>query len=74
MQGANDTSDWLPFRRSSACGMSGCVEVSFSRNGDVRVRDGKADPAGPVLHFDRSEWRAFVAGVRNREFDGPPEG
>jgi hypothetical protein len=27
------------------------------------------DPEGPQLHFDASEWRAFVAGVRAGEFD-----
>jgi hypothetical protein len=32
------------------------------------VRDSK-DPQGPVLLFTPDEWRAFVGGVRNGEFD-----
>jgi hypothetical protein len=38
-------------------------------NGDtVQVRDSKqAD--GPVLAFDADEWRVFIAGVKDHEFD-----
>ena len=53
-----------------------CVEVSGvpegyvpSKEGTrVLVRDSK-DPDGPVLEFSRDEWDAFLAGVRNGEFD-----
>ncbi|MBG0827362.1 DUF397 domain-containing protein [Planomonospora sp. ID67723] len=45
-----------------------CVEVARSTGGPVFVRDSK-DPAGPVLAFAPGEWRAFLAGVRNAEFD-----
>ena len=34
----------------------------------IGVRDSK-DPSGPVLVFTRSEWQAFVAGVKTGEFD-----
>jgi hypothetical protein len=34
----------------------------------IRVRDSKRADS-PVLSFDAAEWRAFVAGVRNAEFD-----
>jgi hypothetical protein len=34
-----------------------------SFGGAVLVRDSK-DPDGPVLSFDRDEWRAFVEGIR----------
>ncbi|HEV3497500.1 MAG TPA: DUF397 domain-containing protein [Actinomycetes bacterium] len=45
----------------------GRVEVA---HGDDRiaVRDSK-DPSGPMLLFTPLEWRAFLAGVRNGEFD-----
>jgi len=36
----------------------------------VAVRDSK-DPSGPVLVLTPHEWRAFVAGVRDGEFDSP---
>ncbi len=32
------------------------------------VRDSK-DPGGPALAFTRSEWDAFVGGVKDGEFD-----
>ncbi len=34
----------------------------------IKVRDAK-HPDAPALSFDAEEWRAFVAGVRNAEFD-----
>jgi Domain of unknown function (DUF397) len=45
-----------------------CVEVASLPDGIVGVRDSK-DSDGPVLQFTSSEWRAFVGGVRNGEFD-----
>lgn len=35
------------------------------------VRDSK-DPDGPVLAFTPSEWRAFVGGAKDGEFDDLP--
>jgi hypothetical protein len=46
-----------------------CVEVAFAQE-DVLVRHSR-NPDGPVLSFTRSEWRAFLAGTRNGEFDLP---
>jgi hypothetical protein len=34
----------------------------------ITLRDG-SDPDGPVLVFTPAEWEAFVAGVRDGEFD-----
>jgi Domain of unknown function (DUF397) len=45
-----------------------CVEVTNLPDGQIGVRDSK-DTSGPVLRFTASEWRAFVGGVRNGEFD-----
>lgn len=43
-----------------------CVAV---RIGDtVDVRDTK-DPASPTLSFTRAEWKAFIQGVKGKEFD-----
>ncbi len=44
-----------------------CVLVARLPGSRVGVRDSK-NPAGPVLVFSRSEWAAFMAGVRNGEF------
>jgi hypothetical protein len=43
--------------------------VTFAEADDlIAVRDSK-DPSGPMLLFTPLEWRAFVAGVRDGEFD-----
>lgn len=47
---------------------STCVQVARNLSGIVAVRDCK-DPDGPKLVFSPDEWRAFVAGVRDGEFD-----
>jgi Domain of unknown function (DUF397) len=59
----------LAWSRSSRCADSACVEVAWS-GGEVFVRDSR-DPSGPVLRFTRSEWAAFVAGVRQGELQAP---
>lgn len=55
------------WRKSSFSQLSGCVEVAFVE-GRVALRDSK-DRGGPVLVFDPTEWRAFLRGVRDGQFD-----
>lgn len=43
-----------------------CVGVSISQE-DVLVTN--YDKEGPMLHFKRDEWDAFIKGVKNEEFD-----
>lgn len=58
----------LEFVKSTRSGESNfCVEVA-RREPVIYVRDSK-DPAGPVLTFGRSDWVAFLAGVRAGDFD-----
>ena len=45
-----------------------CVEVASLSGGEIGVRNSR-DAGGPVLRFTPGEWHAFVAGVRNGEFD-----
>lgn len=54
--------------RSRACSSDGCVEVAHIGDGQVAIRDSK-DVSRPAHVFDRAEWSAFVAGVKNGEFD-----
>lgn len=54
--------------RSRACSSDGCVEVAHLADGNVAIRDSK-DLGRPAHVFDRSEWSAFVIGVKNGEFD-----
>jgi Domain of unknown function (DUF397) len=55
------------WRKSTLSGGNGCVEVALVE-GCVAVRDAK-DAGGPMLTFTRTEWEAFLGGVRNGEFD-----
>jgi hypothetical protein len=56
--------------KSSFSGPSGpnCVEVAPLVGGGAAVRDSK-DPAGALLRFTAAEWRAFLAGVKDGQFD-----
>jgi len=57
-------------RKSSYSGSNGggCVEVADLPDGGRLLRDTK-DRNGPVLQFTAPEWAAFIAGVRDGEFD-----
>jgi Domain of unknown function (DUF397) len=45
-----------------------CVEIADIEGGQVGMRDSK-NIVGPVLGISREEWRAFLGGIRNGEFD-----
>ena len=62
------TSTELAWRKASASGNNGCVELAPLADGGVGVRDSK-DPAGPVLSFTRHEWVSFLDGLDKGEFD-----
>jgi hypothetical protein len=55
------------WRKSTRSGYNGCVEVAFVDR-HVAMRDSK-DRQGPVLVFSDREWRAFLSGARDGEFD-----
>lgn len=57
----------LQWRRSSRCGSDACVEVA-THDGKAYVRSSK-DVMGAYLVFDAEEWRNFLAGARDHEFD-----
>jgi len=56
---------WLKARSSTANGH--CVEIA-SAVGNIAIRDSK-DPDGPILVCTTSEFRAFLDGARDGEFD-----
>jgi hypothetical protein len=47
-----------------------CIEVASLYGRAVGIRDSK-DADGLILRFAPRDWRAFLGGVRNGEFDGP---
>lgn len=57
---------------SSACCSGECVAVAFIRQSKtVLVRHHRSGDGGPTLEFNRTEWDAFIAGVKRGEFDVP---
>jgi hypothetical protein len=60
---------WHISTRSSSGG-GNCVEAGPLNDGTGRValRHSK-HPNGPVIIYTHAEWDAFVAGVRDNEFD-----
>ncbi|MEV4748280.1 DUF397 domain-containing protein [Streptosporangium sp. NPDC049248] len=60
----------LIWRKSSLSGTNNddCVEVANLPGGGRAVRDSK-NPNGPMLNCTFNEWRAFIGGVKNGEFD-----
>ena len=64
--GSSPGPEWIKSSFSFANG--NCVEAARLHGGYVGVRDSK-DPRGDVLRFTAAEWRAFLGGIRNGEFD-----
>ena len=57
----------LDWRRAGSCSGGNCVEVA--KVGDrYLVRDSREPDAKP-LQFSAGEWAAFVAGVRDGDFE-----
>jgi hypothetical protein len=67
--GTNGACVEVAFVKSNKSGphTDNCVEVATCTCG-IQVRDSK-DQSGPVLNFTHAEWDAFLAGVRDGEFD-----
>ena len=65
---AGECHESLQFRRSTFCTNGGCVEVATLTDGRVVVRNGN-DPDLPPHLFTAAEWRDFVAGVKDGQFD-----
>jgi hypothetical protein len=62
----SDPSD-AEWHKSTASSSGECAEVAFVA-GAVLMRHSQS-PSGPSLAFSHAEWTAFLAGVRNGEFD-----
>jgi uncharacterized protein DUF397 len=58
----------LQWRRSHHCDSDHCVEIAMTHD-SVLVRQSR-EPTGPSLRFSHAEWRAFLQGVADGDFDG----
>lgn len=56
--------DW---RTAKSCTANNCVQVGVVDDA-VGIRDSK-DPDGAILRYSVNEWKSFVAGVKNGDFD-----
>ena len=63
--------NWKKSSRSNGNGGNNCVEVAKDDDGCIVVRDSKQNglDGQPVLCFRQNEWDAFIAGVKDNEFD-----
>lgn len=61
----------LTWRKSTFSNGNGgsCVEVADLPDGGRAVRDTKLGEDSPVLWYTEGEWKAFLAGVRDGQFD-----
>jgi hypothetical protein len=56
------------FKSATLCAhCATCVTVAH-KDGVIAIRDSK-DASKSTLNFNHDEWQAFVAGVKNGEFD-----
>jgi hypothetical protein len=60
--------DNLRWFKSSRSASGACVEVAHPPGGGVAVRDSKDRGRAPHI-YTRRQWAAFLAGVKNGEFD-----
>lgn len=64
--------DGVIWRKSSRSGYSGnCVEIASFSDGQIGIRDSKANGRGPVIFVAPAGWSAFVAGIKDGQFDLP---
>lgn len=59
----------VKWKTSTFCADKSCAEVSHQHR-VWKIRNNQ-DPDGPVVTFTEDEWTAFVAGVKDGQFDPP---
>jgi predicted secreted Zn-dependent protease len=58
----------LDWHRSRACEGGACIMVA--RDGDSVVFGNTTDPDGATYSYTTTEWRQFIIGVKQGDFDG----
>lgn len=67
MSHARVSHDSLTWRTALSCNGGNCVRVAASGQA-VFIGDSKR-PDGPILSYTEDEWREFLLGVKNGDFD-----
>lgn len=67
-----ESGKWKKSTRSNGTGGSNCVEVTANPAGTVYVRNSRERRV--ITAFTPAEWEAFIAGVKDGEFDLPASG
>jgi hypothetical protein len=60
---------WMKSSHSGPTG-GNCVELAHLYGGQVAIRNSR-HRSGPALLFTEAEWDAFLAGLKDGEFDRP---
>jgi predicted secreted Zn-dependent protease len=58
----------MSWRVSHTCESGACIMVA--RQGDSVVFGNTSDPNGPVSKYTATEWKEFLAGAKQGDFDG----
>jgi Domain of unknown function (DUF397) len=61
--------NWVKAKRSGSNGQ--CIEIASAAD-KIAIRDSK-DPDGPILVYTPGEFKAFLHGTQNGEFDRFPD-
>ena len=69
MESTHTNDGW--FKSSRSGNGASCVEIRFTADGGVDLRDTKDQGRGPEHHFTAAEWDAFIGGAKDGEFDLP---
>jgi predicted secreted Zn-dependent protease len=57
----------LTWHTALSCNGGSCIKVAAS--GDIVLIADSKEPDGPVLAYTPAEWREFLAGAKNGDFD-----
>lgn len=64
-----DRPDNLNWKKSSKTISGDCVEVALTENQEFVWTRNSNDPDGPWVRYTIREWRAFIDGAHEYEFD-----
>ena len=70
MSNTDNLRDLNWFKASASSGSGGCLEVAFTDDGRVALRDNE-DPSNPPFIVSTHVWQCFLDGAGKGEFNPP---